>query len=269
MSRSAPATPAEELFPPVGAPLARRAVGEGRPVVVAAHGLGGSATQVAPLLRRAQGRRVLVDLRGHGASPPLDAGFDYEQLADDLLEVVDAERADAVLGLSLGAGTVLRALHRRRDAVRAAVLVMPSGVDRAPDDASRERLDRLGRAVDRRDVHAVLELLLDEVPPDLRGRAAVVRLVRARAEVLVRRPAPWPRRQEGPLASWDLVAGLDLPVLVVVQEADPLHPAEVGRGLAEALPQGRLVETGEGGVFFGEARRVQDAVASFLSEVCT
>jgi pimeloyl-ACP methyl ester carboxylesterase len=87
----------------------------GRPPLLIAHGLFGSARNWGALARRlAEGRRVLVpDMRNHGASPR-DARHDYPALAADLAAVIAAHggRMD-VLGHSMGgkAAMALALLH--------------------------------------------------------------------------------------------------------------------------------------------------------------
>jgi pimeloyl-ACP methyl ester carboxylesterase len=88
-------------------------VGEGSPVTVFAHGLGGSSAETRPLASRTGGTRVLLDFRGHGTSDPLVDGWDYDLLAEDLLAVADAtgpsQAGRAVGGLrSAAAGAVPR-----------------------------------------------------------------------------------------------------------------------------------------------------------------
>jgi pimeloyl-ACP methyl ester carboxylesterase len=87
----------------------------GRPPLLIAHGLFGSARNWGALARRlAEGRRVIVpDMRNHGASPR-SARHDYPALAADLAEVIAAHggRAD-VVGHSMGgkAAMALALLH--------------------------------------------------------------------------------------------------------------------------------------------------------------
>ena len=265
MTTAAPVSPAVETS---GEPdgLACDTSGAGEPVTLAAHGLGGSVAETRPLLSRASGTRVLLHFRGHGDSPALDGGWDYDGLADDLLAVADARGATQALGVSLGAGALLRAAVRVPGRFRRLVLVLPATVARTRDDDEPAvvRLRALGRAIDAGDVASVTDLLLSEVPADLRDRRAVHVLLGRQAADLVRRPAPVPLRAEEPLDSWDLLAEVTCPVLVVGQADDRLHPLPLARELAAALPRGRLLEVGHGGVWWADQRRVQDAVADFL-----
>src|SRR6201999_885513 len=85
--------------------------GEGVPVVLL-HGLTATRRYVvmgSKNLERGGHRVVQYDARGHGRSAPGGA-YGYEDLAGDLLEVLDAREIDrAVLaGASMGAHTLLR-----------------------------------------------------------------------------------------------------------------------------------------------------------------
>src|SRR5215831_12569392 len=81
-------------------------LGEGGPVTVFAHGLGGSVAETRPLATRVEGTRVLFDFPGHGDSADLVRGWDYDLLADALLEVADRYGATQAVGLSMGAGAL-------------------------------------------------------------------------------------------------------------------------------------------------------------------
>ena len=90
--------------------VAYTVLGQGGPVTVFAHGLGGSSAETRPLASRVPGTRVLLSFRGHGDSGPLPGGWDYDVLADDLRAVADETGATCAVGLSLGAGALLRLL---------------------------------------------------------------------------------------------------------------------------------------------------------------
>jgi len=85
----------------------------GAPVVVLIHGLGGEAQfwAVEQKALAASFRVLAVDLRGSGRSPGASAAFSIEDLADDIISVLDdANVASAhVVGFSMG-GVVAQAL---------------------------------------------------------------------------------------------------------------------------------------------------------------
>lgn len=240
-------------------------LGDGGPVTVFAHGLGGTSGETRPLALKAPGTKVLLSFRGHGDSDPLADGWDYDLLAEDLLAVADHVDADGCVGLSLGCGALLRVLRDDPERFGRLAFVMPAALDQARTDGATVRLEQLGAAIDRGDVAAVTALLLGEVPVALRGRRAIPLLLARRAEALVRRPAPVPRLTDRPLDDRSVLAKVLAPALVIGQADDPLHPLDLARELADALPVGRLLALPEGGVFWTASAQAQAAVASHLA----
>lgn len=242
-------------------------LGQGSPVTVFAHGLGGSVAETRPLATRVAGTRVLLDFRGHGESSPLERGWDYDLLADDLLAVADEVGATQAVGLSLGAGALLRALSRDPLRFDRLAFVLPVAIDGTRRDGATLRLHRLGDAIARVDAAAAAEILLEELPPAVRERRGVELLVRRRAAQLVERPAPAPAYDDRPLPDRTLLASLTVPSLVLAQEDDPLHPAAIAHELHAALPSSVLTVLPPGGVFWTAAREAQEALARHLLEV--
>ena len=239
-------------------------LGSGGPVTVFAHGLGGSAAETRPLASRVPGTRVLLDFRGHGASGPLPDGWDYDLLADDLLAVADAAGATQAVGLSVGSGALLRALSRDPSRFARIGLVMPAALDEGRPDGATLAIRRLGNAIDARDVEAVTEQLLAELPPEVRSRRAVRLLLARRAAALVTRPAPRPRIPDRPVHDRAVLAAVRAPALVVAQEDDPLHALDLAVELTAALPDGALLALPAGGVFWTAADRAAAALAEHL-----
>lgn len=240
-------------------------LGTGLPVSVFAHGLGGSSSETRPLATRAPGTRVLLSFRGHGDSGPLPSGWDYDLLADDLRAVADETGATCAVGLSLGAGALLRVLSTDPGRFDRVAFVLPAAIDATRADGATLRLEALGDAIDAGDVDAVMEILMTEVPPAVRSRRGVALLVRRRAVQLAGRPAPRPLRDDRPLVDRAVLDDVAAPALVVGQAGDPLHRLDVAVELAGALPDARLVSLPEGGCFWTAAREAQDAVADHLA----
>lgn len=259
---TAPAT----VLPPSGrvGDVCWTAIGGGDPVTVFAHGLGGSPAETRPLARRVPGTRVLFSFRGHGDSGALPGGWDYDVVADDLRAVADAVGATCAVGLSLGAGALMRVLSDDPGRFGRVAFVLPAAIDATRADGATLRLQALGDAMDAGDEDEVVRILLLDVPESSRGRRAVDLLVHRRAAQLMSRTAPRPLRDDRPLADRSALARVAVPALVVGQEGDPLHRLDLATELASALPRGRLVALPEGGVFWSATRQVQDALAGHL-----
>ncbi len=241
-------------------------VGEGLPVTVLAHGLGGSSAETRPLAARLRGTRVLLTFRGHGRSDALDdGGWTYDALADDLLSVADAVGADRACAVSLGAGALLRALTRDPERFVRLALVLPAGLDSDRPDGATSQIRLLGDAIDAGDVPTVAGLLLEEVPAHWRDRRGVSSLVTRRAASLCARPAPRPALSEHPVPTRSVLQAVTAPTLVLAQDGDPLHRVEVARDLAASLPQSTLEVLAPGGVFWNDSRTAQTLLADHLT----
>jgi pimeloyl-ACP methyl ester carboxylesterase len=241
-------------------------LGEGGPVTVFAHGLGGSVAETRPLATRVAGTRVLFDFPGHGDSRELERGWDYDLLADALLAVADAYGASQAVGLSLGAGALLRALSRDPHRFARLAFVLPAAIDDTRRDGATERLRVLGDAIVSGDAGAAADYLLAELPLSVRERRGSELLVRRRAAQLVAKPAPEPAYDDRPLHDRLLFPRLDVPALVVGQHDDALHPLDLATELHGLLPQAHLAVYPQAGVFWTAAREAQEALARHLSE---
>ncbi len=217
--------------------------GTGRPVVFQ-HGLGGSEAQVAELFPDDAGlRRLTLECRGHSGSAPGPAErLSMATFADDVLAF--ARRCDVprfvAAGVSMGAALALRLAVRHPERVAALVLVRPAWLfDAAPGNmapfalvAELLRAHPPGQARDRfaasetglalaraaPDNHASLLSFFDRHPTG----ATVALLARIAAD--------------GPGVSATEAAALALPVLVIGNARDAVHPLTMARQLADAIP---------------------------------
>jgi 3-oxoadipate enol-lactonase len=245
-------------------------IGGGVPVTVFAHGLGGSSVETRPLAVRTPGTRVLLTFRCHGASDGIEGGWTYDDLADDLLAVADAFGATRAVGLSLGAGALLRLLSRTPDRFERVAFVLPAALDESRDDHATARLLRLGDALVAGDEEHVVGMLLEEIPLQMRDRGGVRILVDRRARHMLGSTPPYPRRgSDAPLHHLDALGLIGAPALVIAQADDPLHPSSLAAQLTAALPHADLLLLEPGGVFWTETRRAQDALADHLSSETT
>jgi len=212
------------------------------------------------------GTRVLYEARGHGRAPSA-VGTGYAELADDLLRVADAHHATQALGVSLGAGTLLRLLCEHPTRFASVVLFLPAAVDGPLSPFAVRRSAGLARALAVDDAAAVEAWVRDELPPDLSGpsveayvRARVAHVMACDLEPLVSVLAA-----DRPVRDRAALAAVTAEVLVVAQEDDPLHPAAVARDLGVLLPRVRVEVFTAPGVLFRERQRLRTLVADHLA----
>ncbi|MCW2599220.1 MAG: alpha/beta hydrolase [Frankiales bacterium] len=239
--------------------------GAGGPVTVVAHGLGASLTETRPLVSGVPGTRVLLQARGHGTAPaPVHPG--YGELAADLARVADEHGATQALGVSMGAATILHLLAHVPDRFEKVVLFLPAALDTPRKDDAVRRVGSLSAALAAADPPAVTAAVRAELPPGL-GTAADA-YVAARAAFLLASPglpallAALP--EDVPVRDRSALASVTADVLVLAQEGDPLHPAQVARELAGVLPRARLVVFDAPGVLFRERARLRALIAGHL-----
>lgn len=237
--------------------------------------------------------RVLVyDHRGHGRSDRAPAdGCTLAQLGCDLATVIDslAPAGDLVLaGHSMGGMTVMHLAQQRpqliRERVRGVALVSTSAGELAdldlgfpgPAAALVRHLGRLCVAALGR-----LERLVEagRTPPEMWlalralnfGPGAPARLVDEMAAVAGRTPLGVVAAFYAALLAHDGTPGLpalaDVPVVIVVGDADRLTPPAHARRLSQALPSARLVVVpGAGHMVLTERPDVvSDAVLSLVA----
>ena len=237
--------------------------GTGDPVTVAAHGLGASIAETRPLLSGVLGRRVFYAARGHDGTVP--APFSYRDLGADLLAVADDAGATRALGVSMGAGALLSLLAVDPERFERVVLFLPAAIDRPRTDEAVRRMSLLADALERGDLPAVEAFVAAELPTDI----DVGSYARTRARFLVESPgiavAVRSLPDVTPVPDRSVLGAVSAEVLVLSQEGDPLHPAQVGRDLVAVLPKARLVVFDRPGVAFRERTRLRALVSEFLN----
>lgn len=241
----------------------------GTPVTVVAHGLGGSAADTRPLVGAVAGTPVFPSARGHGGTPLGEGPHDYAALGRDLEAVADAHAATQAMGVSMGAGALLSLLARRPARFARVVLLLPVAVDRPrADDAVHGRLG-LADALDAGDDAGLAAAVAQELPEDLHDAPGVRSHLAARAAYLRSSPglATLARALPGavPVTDRSALAAVTAEVLLLAQEDDPLHPAQVARDLDAALPRARLVVFDQAGAAVRERARLRTLVGEFLS----
>jgi pimeloyl-ACP methyl ester carboxylesterase len=219
---------------------------EGRgPALVLLHGFPLAneiwATQAAALAGTA--RVIRFDLRGLGSSSVTPGPYLMEQLAGDLVEILDAldvERA-VVAGHSLGGYVALAFFRMFAERCAGLALVCSRFSADTPEQAAT-RLELAARA-EREGIGPVAEAFLPRFfTPDFAARSP--ELV-ARARAIVERTDPrgaaaMLRGMAARVASDDLFEELTLPVLLIAGAHDPIISPDESRAAMQALGDATL-----------------------------
>lgn len=224
--------------------------GEGLAVLFQ-HGLGGSETQVGENFPADLPgiRRLTLDCRGHGASPPDPAGrYAIRLFAEDCLRLADARRVPHFVagGISMGAAIALHLACHHSDRVLALILARPAWAF-APAPANLRAYADVGRLL-RQAGPAQGRLLFEssDTAAEL-AHASPATLSTLRSFFDHPNPSDLGRllqriAGDGPDVSAPQAAALTLPTLVIGHGIDHAHPWEHATVLAATIPHARLVE---------------------------
>jgi pimeloyl-ACP methyl ester carboxylesterase len=222
--------------------------GEGLPFVFQ-HGMGADVTQPLSSGENLPGwRMIAMDCRGHGQT---EANLDpmrisFAQFAEDLAVLLDSLNIERVVvgGISMGAGVALAFALAHPERVNGLILVRPAWLDRPfptnlrwfPLVASLLQEYPADEAARRCKQSPAFSELAAESKPAADSLLGQFRRphARERAGILAGMPA------SVPVTSLTQCQQLQIPVLVVVNAHDPVHPDTLGEQLAAAIPGAAL-----------------------------
>jgi 3-oxoadipate enol-lactonase len=243
------------------------AEGEGEPVTVLAHGLTNSCRELAAFTPLVAGTKVRFCFRGHGHSDCPSSGYAFADFARDLEVVARSYGATCAVGTSLGAGTIMHLLEADPGRFERMIFLLPAGLDtpfEPPEGllATADALETMSKA------QAVESIMSDP------GRAAAYARQPWLREVDLAlwedmNPAGVARAIRGivgdrPVSDREALRRVEAPVLIICREGDRIHPAELGRTLAELMPNAELLVFADEVEMLAAAPMLVQRAAEFL-----
>lgn len=220
------------------------AEGEGEPVTVLAHGLTNSCRELAAFTPLVAGTKVRFCFRGHGHSDCPSSGYAFADFARDLDVVARSHGATCAVGTSLGAGAIMHLLEADPGRFERMIFLLPAGLDtpfERPEGllATADALETMSKA------EAVEAIMSDP------GRAAAYSRQPWLRDVDLAlwqdmNPSGVARAIRGiagdrPITDREALRRVEAPVLIICREGDRIHPAELGRVLADLMPNAELL----------------------------
>jgi pimeloyl-ACP methyl ester carboxylesterase len=189
-------------------------------------------------------RLIAPDLRGHGASEPVPGEYSMDLLAGDchaLLENLGIEEPAVVCGLSMG-GYIALAYYRRYPERLAGLILAATRAGPDSPEAKANR-DKMAARAEEKGAGAIAEDMLPKMlsPETYTGNPELVARVR---QIMAGTSVPGIRgallgMKARPDAT-PLLAGIDVPTLVLHGEDDQLIPVEEAQAMHAAIPDSRL-----------------------------
>jgi 3-oxoadipate enol-lactonase len=241
--------------------------GSGAPVTVFAHGLTNSCNELAALTPLGPGTAVRFCFRGHGHSSAPAEGYGFADFARDLDAVAKAYAATRAVGTSLGAGAITNLLGRDPARFERIVLLLPAALDRPLADHSG--FDHVADLLETLPKQEAIERIVAEQDQDGPGERApwlreidlvlwqdlnppgVARAIRGAVRDVA-------------ISDRELLRRVETPALIICREGDSVHPAELGRVLAELLPNAELIVLGSEREMFEAIPELVVRVSGFL-----
>ena len=186
---------------------------------------------------------IAPDVRGFGASETGAGQLTMDRIADDVAALLDHlghERA-TLCGVSMGGYACFAFWRRHRERVQALVLCDTRATADDPAGKLARRLS--SERVRAEGAAAAVSQMLDRLVGDTTRQARPAAYEQVRELLAQVEPASFARAQAAMAARPDstpLLPQIDVPVLVVAGDEDAMIPLDVARGMARALPDGRL-----------------------------
>ena len=216
---------------------------EGTSVVVLSHSLGSGMVMWSPQLEVLEkDYRVLrYDLRGHGKSDAPEGAYSLEQLAADVISMLDALEMDTVHFVGLSIGGMIGQCLGLNYADRFKSLVLCDTAPAIPQEA-RSMFQERRRTAREKGLQALVEGTLGRwfTPPYLKANPPAVDLIRN--QFLATPVAGFIGCSEAILGLdyLDRLSKIKIPTLIMVGKDDPGTPVAASEAIHARIPNSQL-----------------------------
>ncbi len=220
-------------------------------------------------------RVIAPDLRGHGDSPTPDGAYTMDEMAGDVVELLDALHiAEPIVlgGLSMGGYVALSIMARHPSRVRGLIL-MDTRASADTPEAARDREASAQAVLDADSANAVVAKMLPRLFAKSTLEAHPERVEPLRA-LMEQNP---PRGIAGALRGMaqrpdrrPMLGQISVPTLVLVGEEDVITPPDEVKVMAGAIPNSRLVVIPKAGHLapYENPVAANRAILEFVKSLC-
>jgi N-formylmaleamate deformylase len=245
--------------------------GGDKPPVILLHGLMTNGGCWAPFARTLEQDYdvVMPDARGHGNSSAPDHGYCYENLAADVLSLIEALglTSPVVLGHSMGGMTAAVVASQNPKRLRGVVLADPTFLtpQRQREVLQSNLADRHRQILNRSQEEYLAEI---RIRHSHRSSELFELFVQARFQTSIHAfnvlAAPNPDYLQ-------LINTLDIPSLLVIGDMNPVVSPALAAELASLNPYMKVIQIKEAGhgVPYDQPERFSAVVKEFLHSVCS
>jgi len=215
-------------------------------------------------------RVIAPDLRGFGASGVTSGTVTMEQMADDLVALLDRLQIDKAIfcGLSMGGYIGWQFWRKYRDRVLAMIMCDTRAIPDTPDAAGGRR--KLAATTLKDGPSAAAKIMLPKMFAASTWDEQPVLVERVRAMMERNPPAGIAAALEGMAIRPDaraILPTIDVPALVVVGEQDSISTVDEMRQIADAIPEAGWVAVPKAGhlAVVENPAVVNEAIAEFIT----
>jgi 3-oxoadipate enol-lactonase len=216
-------------------------------------------------------RVIAPDLRGQGESPAPEGIYSMDEMADDVVELLEGLEVNQPIvlgGLSMGGYVALSLALRYRTRLRGLMLIDTRAVADTPE-AAKNREETATAVLETGNPSTLIKTMiprlfgkttLEHHPERIQPMLTIMEKTSAVGIAgALRGMAVRPDRRGD-------LAGITVPTLVLVGEEDVISPPDEARGIAQSLPNARLEVIPKAGHLapYENPAAVNSAIVSFL-----